>query len=324
MSKIHYFQRYSSPENVVTNNTLHLLERIYSYSPEKASQLLAELTGEPIEIGVEITQQNRALQAIPDGQIRQRSFKILIEAKLDSSPDIGQLRRHSETFSNEDQKILLLLTKKPLEESHVSSRLERGVIFKSITYEDICKAIKELFSEYEYEMRALADDYVEYCNDTDLFDQSKEWMRMVPCGSSFDLNKKYGIYFQPSDRGYSPHRFIGIYRNKAVLTIWEIDSIFDIEYKDKKLKKKLVGGRNTDEYDNKLVEIIRDSKNILGWKIESGRRFFCGVPRETEYIKSSFGGMRGPQFVNLREVIGDDFDKLEVSDIAEKLRDIEW
>ena len=40
MSKIHYFQRYSSPENVVTNNTLHLLERIYSYSPEKASQLL--------------------------------------------------------------------------------------------------------------------------------------------------------------------------------------------------------------------------------------------------------------------------------------------
>ena len=81
MSKIHYFQRYSSPENVVTNNTLHLLERIYSYSPEKASQLLTELTGEPIEIGVEITQQNRDQQAIPDGQIRQRSFKILIETK---------------------------------------------------------------------------------------------------------------------------------------------------------------------------------------------------------------------------------------------------
>ena len=319
MSRIHYFQRYSSPENVVTNNTLQLLERIYSYSPEKASQLLTELIGESIEIGVEITQQNRAQQSVPDGQIRQRSFKILIEAKLDSVPDIDQLRRHSETFSNEDQKILLLLTKQSLGESYVPPKLAQGVIFKSITYEDICKVIKELFSEYEYDMRALADDYIEYCNDTDLFDQSKEWMRMVPCGNTLDLNKKYGIYFQPSDRGYSSHRFLGIYSNKAVHTIWEIDSVFDVEYRDGELKKELVEGRNTCEYDGKLVEIIRDVMDI-----EFGCRFFCGVPKETKYVKSSFGGMRGTQFVNLRKVIGDDFDCLCVSGIADRLRDIEW
>ena len=322
MPRIHYFQRYSSPENVVTNNTLQLFERIYSYSPEKASQLLTELIGEPIEIGIEITQQNRAQQSVPDGQIRQRSFKILIETKLDSGSDvdhIDQLRRHSETFSNEDQKILLLLTKKSLEESHVSSRLAQGVIFKSITYEDICNAIKDLFSEYEYEMRALTEDYVEYCIDTVLLDQSKEWMRMVPCGNTLDLNKKYGIYFQPSDRSYSPHQYVGIYSEKAVHTIWRIDSVFDIEYRDGELRKELVEGRDICEYDNKLVAIIRDVTDI-----ESGYRFFCGVPKETKYVKSSFGGMLGARFVNLREVIGDDFDCLDVSGIADRLRDIEW
>ena len=147
---------------------------------------------------------------------------------------------------------------------------------------------------------------------------------MVPCGSSSEINKKYGIYFQPSDRGYSPHRFVGIYSNKTVHAIWEIDSVFDGEYKDEKLKKELVEGRDTDEYDNKLVKIIRDARDMLGWEIEFGHRFFCGIPKETEYVKSSFGGMRGPQFVNLREVIGDDFDKLGVSDIAKELRKIKW
>ena len=46
MPNIHYFQRYSQPENAVTNNTLLLLGRIYSYSPSRASQLLTDLTGE--------------------------------------------------------------------------------------------------------------------------------------------------------------------------------------------------------------------------------------------------------------------------------------
>ena len=248
MSKIHYFQRYSSPENTVTNNTLQLLARIYSYSPLKASQFLSDLTGEAIEIGIEINQQVRDKEAIPDGQVIQRSFKVLIESKLDASPDTDQLLRHSNTFSGEDQKILLLLTKKPLEVTEYDdikcqvSRLTSGVIFKSITYEDICNTAKTLFEEYEYEMCALIDDYVEYCNDMGLFDQSRQLMRIVPCGTSLGINKKHGIYFHPSDRGYTEHRFLGIYKDKTVQAIWEIDSVFDVNYTEDELKKTLVQG----------------------------------------------------------------------------------
>lgn len=214
MPKIHYFQRYSSVENTVTNNTLQLLERIYSHSTTQASQLLTELTGEPIEIGIEINQQERGQGSVPDGAIIQRSFKILVESKVDSAPDVDQLLRHSDSFSSEDQKILLLLTREPAgaAEEDVKQQVAArhpNVIFKNVTYEEICKAVTSLFQEYEYEMRALADDYVEYCNDAGLFDQSKHLMRIVPCGQSLDINRKHGIYFHPSDRGYTQHQYVG-------------------------------------------------------------------------------------------------------------------
>lgn len=327
MSKIHYFQRYSSKENTVTNNTLQLLARIYSYSPSKASDFLTELTGEPIEIGIEINQQERAKQSIPDGQVIQRGFKILVESKVDASPDSNQLLKHAKTFSGKDQKILLLLTREPLgadKTQRIKRQLSpREIIFSSITYEDICKKAKKLFEEYEREMRDLVDDYEEYCNDTDLFDQSKYFMRIVPCGESLEINKRHGIYFHPSNRGYTKHRFLGIYKEKTVQAIWKIDSVFDVNYKNGKLKKTIVEGRNTNDYDEKLVEIIKDAKDECAYDIEVGHRFFCGEPIKTNYEKSSPHGIQGHRNVNLKEVLGD-FDDEDVEGIAENLREKTW
>lgn len=326
MSKIHYFQRYSSVENTITNNTLQLLARIYAYSTTQASQLLTELTGEPIEIGIEINQQERGQGSVPDGAIIQRSFKILVESKVDSAPDIDQLLRHSDNFSGEDQKILLLLTREPAEAAEddivqqVATR-HPSVIFKNVTYEAICKAVTSLFQEYEYEMRVLADDYVEYCNDAGLFDQSKYLMRIVPCGKSLDINRKHGIYFHPSDRGYTRHQYVGIYKDKAVRVLWMIDSIFDVRYQGNRLTKTLIHGRDTNEYDDKLIAIINDAKTECGYEIATDHRFFCGNPIDTNYMKSSSGGIQGARFVNLREVIGDFND---ASEVAQELKGKQW
>ncbi|MBI3580639.1 MAG: hypothetical protein HY098_00910 [Nitrospinae bacterium] len=217
MSKIHYFQRYSSRENTVTNNTLQLIARIYDYSTSQASRLLSDLTGEQVEIGVNINQQEQGKSSVPDGAILQRGFKILIEAKVDAKVDVNQLINHAESFDNEPQKILLLLTSQNVgseKEEAIRSQIRdraSGVIFKNITFEDICKMVRPLFKEHEYEMCAMIEDYIEYCNDAKLNDQSQYLMRVVPCGQSYELNKKYGIYFQPQDRGYTQHSYIGIY-----------------------------------------------------------------------------------------------------------------
>ena len=327
MSKIHYFQRYSTVENAVTNNTLQLLARIYDYSASQASKFLTEITGESIDIGIEINQQERAKESVPDGAVIQRSFKILIEAKVDAGVDVDQLVRHARSFSNEAQKLLILLTMETIgkeKEESISqqiSKMNPGVVFKNVTYEGICKAIAGLFKDYEYEMSSLAEDYIEYCNDANLFDQSKYLLRIVPCGESVEINKRYGIYFHPSDRGYTKHSYVGIYANKVVQSIWAIDSVFDIEFDGTTLQKTLIQGRNTDEYDGKFVAMIKAAKAECGYEVDSGHRFFCGIPKDTHYEKSSSGGIQGARFVNLRETIGQFSD---AADVAAKLKGKFW
>lgn len=328
MSKIHYFQRYSSIENTVTNNTLQLIARIYNYSPAQASKLLSDIVGVPVEIGIEIYQQERASESVPDGTIIQRSFKVLVESKVGSGVIEDQLLRHTMTFTGESQKILLLLTVQNLDhdaERSIAAKISKehpGVLFRNVTYEAICSVVQGLFQPYEDEMKSLVDDYVEYCNDTGLFDQSRYLMRIVPCGDSVDLNKKYGIYFHPSDRGYTKHCYVGVYASKAVQCLWAIDSVFDVECDGEEITRTLVQGRDTDEYDDRIKAMIAEAKTVCDYDIESGHRFFCGqeaIP--TNYVKVSSGGIQGARFVNLNEVIGQ-FE--EDSELAQRLTEKTW
>lgn len=327
MSKIHYFQRYSSVENTVTNNTLQLLARIYSYSSQKASLFLSELTNEPIEIGIEIMQQKPGISSVPDGAIIQRSFKVLIESKVDSPATHSQLIKHAGNFDGESKQILLLLTKQRInaaDESSIRKKIHskyKSVIFRNITYEDICLAIDGLFQSYEYEMNDLMNDYIEYCNDSNLSDQSKYLMRIPPCGASLALNLKYGVYFQPSDRGYSNHKYIGIYSQKRVQAIWEIKSVYDASFDGVELKTAFVSGEKTTKYDNKITAIIQDAKRDCGYSMLNTNRFFCGEPILTNFVKKSSGGIQGARLINLKKHIGE---FTSVSDISEKLRNVAW
>lgn len=328
MSKIHYFQRYSSVENTVTNNTLQLFTRIYDYSTSQASKLLSDIIDEPIEIGLEVNQQEKASDSVPDGSIIQRSFKILIESKVGSAVNEDQLIRHAKVFSSEAQKILLLLTVKkadPAQLERISAALAENyenVVFQNVTFEDICNCLQGLFKAYEDDMQALVEDYIEYCNDTGLFDQSRFLMRVVPCGASLSLNRKYAIYFQPIDRGYTRHSFVGIYTRKRVHCLWAIDAAFDVEYDGSALRKKLVQGRKTNEHDQKIIEMIADAKQVCGWDVRRGHRFFCGKgARDTDFRKTNPGGVMGTRLINVRDVVGE-FENDR--DLASKLADKTW
>lgn len=327
MGLIHYFQRYSSRENAVTNNTLLLFAKIYEHSPLQLANLLSEITGENIEIGIDINQQQRMGDSIPDGSIGQRSFKILIETKVDASVDVAQLERHANQFKGEEQKILLLLTKESIEHNklvNIESRIKLknpGVVFSNVTFEGICIMSKRLFKEHETQINSIIEDYWQYCNDTDLFYQTKYLMRVLPCGVSLTLNAKYGIYYHPSDRGYTEHRYLGVYANKSVQYIWDIESVFDVIWDGEKLSKQLVYGIETDKFDQRIIAIIEESKSHCGYYIEEGHRFFCGEPVKTNFRKVSSGGIQGARIFNIKELIGK---PSSVEEISQKLNTLTW
>lgn len=109
-----------------------------------------------------------------------------------------------------------------------------------------------------------------------------EPIKIVNCNRSFEINKKYGIYCHPMTYEYTRHKFIGMEKNNAVQAILEVDSIFEVSYKGGELEKVLVAGRDTDQYDNEIIESILEIQKRLDWDA-SQWRFFCG-----EYIEELF------------------------------------
>jgi hypothetical protein len=323
MSKIHYFQRYSSPENTVTNNTLQLIARIYDYSITKLDVFLADLLEESIGVGIEINQQTREKHSVPDGVILQPSFKILVESKVGSSVDVRQLVNHCGAFGDEKIKILVLLTIRPIETTALKAieteidQKDNSIIFRNVTYQDICKSLDGLFEDYEDDITGIIEDYKTYCRDVGLIDEADFLMRIVPTGTSFDLNKKYALYFQPSDRGYSKHAYIGFYRWKAVSSMMKIESVFDVKYENGTLMKRLVSGQETTEYDERITAMIKDAREHCHYEIQSGHRFFCGNETfDTCFKKTTPGGIYGARFVNLKTFgVEDITDTAKIADV---------
>ena len=224
---------------------------------------------------------------------------------------------------------MLLLTKQRLlatKHLRIKEEIEKRhpqVIFRNITYEDICNSCLGLFEPHEFEMKDLVDDYVEYCNDVNLFDQSAHLLRIVPCGKSIELNAKYGMYFHPNDRGYTRHRFEGIYSNRSVRHLIDLGdgSVFDVDLVGVDLRKRLVEGANTKKYDADIKSMIRDAKKECGYEISKGHIFFCGDICATDYRKSTPYGIQGSRFINLKKAIGA-FSGLK--EVAQKLQGLTW
>lgn len=324
MSKIHYFQRYSSIENTVTNNTLQLIAQINNRSVRATSKFLMDLTDNEFNLGLDIVQQAKGGDSVPDGMISQKSFKIVIESKVDASVDFDQIKRHLNCFNNEELKVLLLLTKSPvtsIELEKLKDLAFQDVCILNRTFRDVCNALEGLFQPHDEEILEIIEDYKEYCNDFGLYDQSPYLMRIVPCGQSFEINEKHNVYFQPFERGFTKHKYIGIYHHKRVSSILEIISEFEVKTDETPINKNLIQGNDLDLPDEKLFEIINDMKKNSDFQFDTHLRFFCGKMLKTNYQKTSPGGIPGSRYYNLKTILGE-FTSLE--SVAIELGKISW
>jgi hypothetical protein len=316
MSKLHYFQRYQSKENWVTNATLLLLSRLYHYNRLKFAAVINSILEESrltLNIGTDFNQQQKGEISVVDGVISQESFKVVIETKLYDNFSTDQLISHFRALNgNYTQKILLGLSKNKVKtkiRNEIISTLEdkefSDIKFASTTYEDIYKIISHNLSEYDLEMKEILDDYFSLCIDNDLTNIENRTMAVFTAGDSFIDNLKYRIYYDSVSRSHNyPFQYIGLYVNKTVAAIGKLEKIVCCDLIDNKLV-----ATNDDDL-SKLTEIEYDriKETIINtdyYDLKQGNKFFL-VDNfyETNYIKTSFSSLRSKKYFWLDEIHG--------------------
>lgn len=331
MSTIHYFQRYSQAENVATNNTLLLFSRLYQHSPNKFNIFLKDLLNDTdFKAGVLFNQQEKSSNSIPDGIISQISFKVAIETKLHNKFSVEQLTNHLNSFKNEELKVLLSLSpKEPSIER--KSEIEKNIKdfnpsikYIPTTFKVIVEKIRNVINDYEFELNQIIDDFEDYCLISHLIMNDEFNMRVVTCGSSLEENFKFNLYYAPSERGYSEHKYLGIYSDKSVRGIGEISNIIMAEFKNNNIIIKESTKKVTEEQENNIKEVIVAAKSNNNWDISEGHNFFC-VDKfyETNYRKATKFPLQGTKFFDLRDIL--QIDKLpNVENIALQLNNKVW
>lgn len=313
MGSVHIFQRFSQQENVVTNNTLLLLSRLHRGNADMFSDVLGDLfEGQGPTVGPTFVQQKRGKgksATVPDGSIAQSSFRVLVETKVTAPWLLPQLEGHLKSFGTEDVRILLLLGKTPPPDALVE-QLEQlalaaaspgrpAVAIVPLSFERLIQIVRERLDERDRDLEELVEDFAGFAAHSGLLPTEPYMMRVVPCGTSFAENQTLRLYYENAARGSQAHRFLGIYKDKAVRLVGEVTS---------KVCANVVAGQL--EADVKLSadesRRIRDAiaaANKHGWDIRTGFRFT--LVKEffpTDFAKASSGGMRKHRILDLRTI----------------------
>lgn len=337
MSSIHYFQRYSTKENVITNNTLLLFSRLYNGSPLKFKLFLTSLDNIiDVNIGVSFSQQERGNGSVPDGNISQESFKIAIETKQTDKFDLIQLVNHFKAFDDEKTQILLGLgpiKMSDIEKNDVFKELKKfneehkkNIQFSTVTFEEIVKAFKEVISEYDFELNDIINEYEDFCIKESVIKNDEYRMLAVPCGDSLEQNLNHNLYFCPVERTVLTCSYIGTYYKGRINAVGKIENIVTANLDETGELTIIESNQNTVTETQKanIINIINAMKETVGWDISSGKKFFC-VEKfvKTDFKKSSPTGLMGKRYFDLKAVLNkNSFTNIE--DVAELLKTKNW
>lgn len=327
---IHYFQRYTEKENVVTNNTMLLLQRFYYYSPDKFDKILTKLMeniDNEFNINIQWSTQLKCEKSVPDAQIRQNSFNILVETKLGRFFDINQIQRHLSSFTGKDKyEIMLTLSPKGIlqeQKMQIENLMKENNKVKHIhlTFEELIQLIDdELDRNRDYEFYEILDDFEKYCSESGLLNNNENVLRVVPTGVTYYDNIKYNMYYDNKDNGYMEHAYLGLYKDKAVRQIGRIKYNVVIEIEDNKIIK---GAENlTEEIKKNILEMAKLAKTH-GYSIDKNHRFFI-VDKfyETNFEKITKSGIMGKRRFFIDSIIGKKVKSAE--ELAENLKDKKW
>ena len=285
--KVHYFQRYHGKENVATANTILLLSRLYTFSPDKFFRFLkSEFFSDIFEPEIIFNLQEKSEKSVLDATITQESFKIIVETKLTDWFYQKQLMNHLKSFKEEKYKVLLTLSSEEMakdKKAELENQLREynkkqntSIMHLHTTFENLANAIQDVIDDRDYEMQEVLEDFLDYCYNDKLIPVDDAWkfMRMQLAGATFDFNIKNGIYFDKVERGFRAHNYLGLYKNKSVRAIGKISARITAIESDSGIKYNVEFGELTEERKQKIVAAMAQG-DALGYELRTNEhRYF--------------------------------------------------
>jgi hypothetical protein len=199
-----------------------------------------------------------------------------------------------------------------------------NVVHCHLTFEELIKNIEEIIDDRDYEMVQILEDYKEYCYFGGLIPDDWKRMRVQLAGTTLNVNKKLNLYYDNAERGFSGHKYLGLYNKKAVRAIGEIIAIVTALPTANGLDITVEKGEITDEMKKNILEAINDSKKY-GYNLSQIRHryFFVEKFYDTFFEKKTPYAPMGSRMFDLTEILG--VEKLpDTSQIAQLLKNKTW
>lgn len=334
MTKVSYFQRYSQRENVVTNNVLHLLGRIYDHRPSKLERVLSLLIqdladgGPDLEVGPRFVQQVRGPERVADGLISQPGFDVLIETKLGAKFSEVQAIGHLKHVKQSANPVVILLGNAPhFDDKELTAFLEAARALPRVrvavcTFKDVIDACRVVVASHEDQLSDVIDDFEDFCLDLNLMSMDECTMFVPPCGQSFHDNVKWKLYYTPATRPRRSGSWLGVYRDKRVHFIGRIDLVLDVGCE---MTGEVLTPTANDEQRKRILGAIEDAK-VRNWDLlEAPHTFYlCSDMTPTAFDKDSPGGIPGHRYFDLTGLRQDKDEVLTASKIAGRLNGRKW
>lgn len=333
MAGVSYFQRYSQPENHVTNNTLLVLRHLYQHSPLKLEAVLNDLLGGgPLTLGPEFHQQIKGVVSVPDAAITQSPLSLYVETKLGTSLESDQIERHLTSIDAKDPdrrttRYLIGLTTMPLSAVDAqrlgTTAAEKGVIFRSVTFSTLVKALRDACETYESDLRSIVDDYIDFIQGMKLLHDRDDWLIAFSCGVSFEENRRFCLYYcSPQRPRRQDCKFIGIYKDKAISLVGEIRAVMVCAYDKGTVRVVVEQGAEEPWMKDRILGVI-ETTTYYDLKSNPQRFYLADRLAPTNLRKTSFGGLREMQHIKLPDLLGSQTTpgELGLDVLAERLRD---
>lgn len=198
----------------------------------------------------------------------------------------------------------------------------KSITFKWTTFFELQRAIAQHVAEYETSLIAVVRDYEDYLRSENLLQSRDDWLLVVPCGQSYEENRKFSLYYDGVDRpSRSGCRYLGIYKNRAISLLGDIVCVAVCSYKDGQVQlEREEYGKLTEERRARVKAAIEETA-YYDLKSTTQRFFITDGLYETDIRKSTPSGIQGALYLSVDGLLRSRRDpSWDTAQLAEHLR----